>query len=291
MDFFDRLKQKYPDLRKSEKRIADFILNDAEIAINSSITELASKSSVSEATINRLCHSLDYSGYGQMKIAIVQQLVNQKIRNIPKDIKAEDKIDEVAKKLSYSLINAIDSTLSIIGISELTHAINSIQQADRIYFYGIGGSGATAKIAHHLFLKAGILNYVYEDGYMQAVSAALLTKRDVVLGISHSGETKDIVEAIRIAKEKGATTIAITGNKDSAIASEADINLFTFSNEVPIYGDFMEARISQVFIIDLLYIGILLNNIPAFTEYLKETAQAIWNRSFQTNYSTQEENK
>lgn len=290
-NFFDRLNQKYHEIRDSEKRVADYILKHPEAILNFSITELARESSVSEATVNRLCHSLGYSGYGVMKIALSQQLAQETIKNIPKDIKEGDDVSEVAKKLSYSLKAAIENTYNILSVSELVRAIESIQTAERIYFYGIGGSGAVAKIAHHLFLKAGILNYSYEDGYMQAVSAALLTNRDVVVGISHSGNTKDVVEALHIAKERGATTIAITGNKNSAIVNESDISLFTFSNEEPIYGDFMEAKVSQVFIIDLLYIGILLKNIPAFNKYLEETAKAVWNRSFQPSGINQVEDK
>ncbi len=142
-------------------------------------------------------------------------------------------------------------------------AIEVLATANRIYFYGIGGSGGIARIAHHLFLKAGIFSTVYDDGYMQAVSAALLQKGDVVVGISHAGSTKDVVEALAIAKSTGASTIAITGNEDSEIIKVADIKLVTSFKEEPIYGDFMEAKIGQLYIIDLLYIGILLRDVPA----------------------------
>lgn len=278
--FFELLENKYTGLRKSEKSVGDYVLENPQISLDLSITELARNSNVSEATVNRFCRSLGYSGYSQMKIALSQQLAQGTIRNIPKDIKEDDEVDSVSEKLNYSLKSAIENTYNIINTSEIKLAVNSIQKAERVYFYGIGGSGSVAKIAHHLFLKAGIINYYYDDGYMQVVSAATLHKRDLAIGISHSGNTKDIVEALRIAKEKGADTIAITGIKDSAIVKEADICLFTYSKEDPIYGDFMEAKVSQIYIIDLLYINMVLKNVPSTKAYLDETARVVWNRSY-----------
>jgi hypothetical protein len=114
---------------------------------------------------------------------------------------------------------------------------------------------------------------------MQAVNAALVTPRDLVVGISHSGETRDVVSALRLAKSKGATTVALSGNSSSALCEQADIKLVTVSHEEPIYGDFMEAKIAQLFVIDLLYIGVLLRDIPVFKRNLDSTARAIWDRS------------
>jgi len=281
IDFFKKLEQEYSNLRLSEKRVADYILKNPEEIINFSITELARRCSTSETTVNRLCHSIGVSGYGQMKISLLtQNLAQSTLKTIPGDIKEGDNIINAAEKLKYCLNSAIDLTFEILNISELSRAIDSIFNAEKIYFYGIGGSGYVADIAHHLFIKAGIFNTTCDHGYMQAVTAALLTRRDLAIGISHSGNTKDVVKALEIAKEKGATTIAITGNEESAIVRKADIKLLTFSKEEPIYGDFMEGKVSQLFIIDLLYIGILLKNIPKFNNYLEETAKAIWDKSY-----------
>lgn len=278
--FFEDLRKKYPNLRTSEKRVLDYILkNPTEIA-NYSITQLAQKCYTSETTVNRLCHSLGYDGYSQMKIAITQNLAQSAVSVIPGDIKEGDSIKEAAEKLKYCLTSAIENTFDMFDLSDINRAVESILKAEKLYFFGIGGSGYVANIAHHLFIKAGIFNTACDSGYMQAINAALLSNRDLVIGISHSGETLDVIRSLGIAKSKGATIIAITGNKDSNIAKGADINLFTFSKEEPIYGDFMEGKASQLFIINLLYIGILLRNIPVFINNLEETAKSIWDKSY-----------
>jgi len=279
-NFFEILESSYSCLRKSEKLVADYVKEYPKNSIQLSITELARSSNVSEATVNRFCRSIGYLGYGQMKIALSQQIVKGAIRNIPKDINEDDTINSISEKLNYSLKSVIENTYENCDISSIENTVSSIKKADRLYIFGIGGSGAVAKIAHHLFLKAGIINYYYEDGYMQAVAAATLNKRDVVIGISHSGKTKDVIEAMQIAKEKNATTIAITGNKGSNIIAAADLCLFTYSKEEPIYGDFMEAKVSQLYIIDLLYINIVIQDTSLHKDYLEETAKAVWKRSF-----------
>lgn len=276
--FFETVNNKKDGLRKSEKKVLEYISKNPYEIAQESITDIAKNSNTSETTVNRLCHSLGYSGFGQMKLALMHDVVSEKIKNIPEDINEKDDLKTIMKKLGNSFMSAVGKTQERIDYSELNRAIETILKAEKIYFYGIGGSGHIAEIAHHLFLKAGILNTAYRDGYMQSVSASLLTKRDLTIIISHSGRTKDVIDAIKIAKKNGSMTIVITGNKESNIIDYADIKLFTSSKEEPLYGDFMEAKISQLLIIDLLYIGILLKNVPIYVRHLEETAEAIRGR-------------
>ncbi len=283
-DVISLIRKAYPALRSSEQKVADFIFGHPEEVPHLNITELAKRSDTSEATVTRLCHSIEISGYGELKLLLTHNLASSGITAIPQTIKENDGTHTVSEKLLYVFSDTIKGTFDALDISELEKAIEVLATANRIYFYGIGGSGGIARIAHHLFLKAGIFSTVYDDGYMQAVSAALLQKGDVVVGISHAGSTKDVVEALAIAKSTGASTIAITGNEDSEIIKVADIKLVTSFKEEPIYGDFMEAKIGQLYIIDLLYIGILLRDVPAAKKHIKQTAHAIWDRSYLPKY-------
>lgn len=283
LGFHERLTSLGGSLRSSELKVAEFVAAHPEEVARLSISELARRSDTSEATVNRLSRSLGYEGYSDLKLDLHRGVVSGTIKNIPSDISAGDDISVVAGKLSQSLERALNGTLRTISIPEVARAVESIIQADRIYLYGIGGSGYVCDIAHHLFLKAGILNTAYGDGYMQAVSSALVTTRDLVIGISHSGATRDVISALAAAHEHGATTIAITGSPEASILEHADIHLVTTSQEEPIYGDFMEAKVCQLFVIDLLYIGVLLKDVPVFKRHLEATAGAIRNRSVGQN--------
>jgi DNA-binding MurR/RpiR family transcriptional regulator len=203
------------------------------------------------------------------------------IKNIPSSIKATDDLGTVGAKLVHSMAQGISNAAAAVNYDEIRRAIDTILSADRVYFYGIGGSGYVADIAYHLFLKAGLVSSSCSDGYLQAVTSVLVTNRDVVIGISESGVTRDIVSALRNARKCGAATIAITGQRGTPIEQVADILLLTGSLEIPLYGDFLEARACQLFIIDLLYIGMLLRDVPTYGRRMEGTADAIRDRAIQ----------
>ena len=274
-EIYRTIREKYPDLRKSEARVADYISKYPFEVTNFSITELAKKCDTSESTVNRLCHSLGFEGYAVMKMSIARYLARDTVKTIPQDIWESDTINVVADKLKNHFYSAIEHSSELLNFPEIERARVAILGSKRIYFFGIGGSGNVARIAEQLFLKAGINAIAHDNGYMQSVTSSLTTERDLVVAITHSGKSSNVIKALKIAKEKGAKTMAITGNLEFKSRNHADIVLLTYSKEEPVYGDFLEAKISQLFILDLLYIGVLLQNTSMFSNYLETTARAI----------------
>jgi RpiR family transcriptional regulator, carbohydrate utilization regulator len=279
-DIFEIINQEYDRLRPSERRVADHIRESPEEIAGMSITSLARACSTSEATVNRFCQSLGFAGYPGLKTALTHNLALGSQVLLHGDISDSDELPSVAYKLKQLLVSSLERTHDLVEIASLAKAIDSVIDAKRIYIYGVGGSGYVADFAHHLFLKAGIFTTAYSTGYMQVVSASLLTNRDLVIGISHSGKTKDVVKALSLAKSCGAATIAITGNSHSQIVRHADITLGTYSTEKPIYSDFMEAKVSQIYVISLLYLGVVLTNPTKYAVNLEGSARAIIDRSF-----------
>lgn len=110
---------------------------------------------------------------------------------------------------------------------------------------------------------------------MQIVAAASLKEGDVAIGISHSGTTVDVINALKVANMNGATTIAITSNPQSPLVEQSDVVLQTTSQEIPLYGEFMRARIGQLFIVDLLYIGVVFILGDLARKNLENTAKAV----------------
>jgi len=137
-----------------------------------------------------------------------------------------------------------------------------------------------AQDAQHKFLRIGFNCNAYIDTHMQASMAALLKKGDVAVGISHSGQTKDIVSAIRIANAAGATTICITNYPASQIAQESKIKLFTSSRETTLRSGAIASRIAQLSVIDVLYIGVVLKKYQTAMECLEKTRKAVSDKRF-----------
>ena len=159
---------------------------------------------------------------------------------------------------------AINTTLDILDPGMVARAIQALARAKRIDFFGLGGSGAVAMDAHHKFFRLGISCGWQSDSHMQAMSAALMTSRNVVVAISHSGSTKDIVESLEIAKANGATTIAIVSHRKSPVASLADIALFVHAKETGYKPEPMSSRIAHLSVIDVLAVGVALKRSRDF---------------------------
>ena len=277
-DFTSRLRESYPLLRKSEKKVADFFLKNSQNRLDMPITDFARLIDVSVATVSRFCKAVGFCGFQDLKLSMAMSLNSlEGFKNIPSDIHETDSLLDISRKLSATLSSAISETQSTLDIFDFEKVIRAIIDAKEIMVYAIGGSSIIAYAAHHLLVKAGLRCGVYTDGYMQTVTAALLSEEGVAIGISNTGVSKHVVDALEIASAKGAKTIGITSNRDSALAKASDISLVTPAGrrDVPLYGGAIEARVCQLYILDVLYLGVLFGLGDRSRVNLQETTDAL----------------
>ena len=157
---------------------------------------------------------------------------------------------------------------------------NAIGAANKMDIYGIGGSSSIAFDAYHKFHRIGIACIAHADSDMMATSATLLAPGDVALGISHTGSSRDIVEAMRLAKEAGATTVCITHNATSPITKVSDIALFTAARETAFSSDAMTSRLAQLSIIDTVYLAVALSHYDKSLAMIQKTRRASASRRY-----------
>ncbi len=278
-DFIVRLQTSYPSLRKSERKIADYLQQHANQRLDFSITEFANLLEVSEATVSRFCRAVGFQGFQDLKISLATSLnAVDNFQNIPVNIDETDSLVEVGKKLSDALSGSIIETQRAINIENIHLAAEAIVKAGKVALYGIGGAAAIIKAANHLLVKVGIECVRHEDGYMQMVTASMLDETGVALGVSNTGLSSMVVNAIKIAADNGSMTIGITSNPESPLARVSKICLLTappMHHDVPLYGDFLEARVSQTYIIDLLYLSILFKLGKVAKQNLKKTTTVL----------------
>lgn len=274
-----KIKGAYSVFRKAERRIADAILQNPEEVINLSITELAERSDVSESTVVRFCKTLGYKGYYELKISIARELIISP-QQIYEEINLNDTVAAVKNKVFQSNILALQDTIKILKDQELEIAVEAIATARMVVFYGMATSAAVALDSAHKFLRINIWSVSYSDTHMQAISAALLGKEDVAIGISHSGSSKDVVDALRIARQNGATTICITHHTKSPITKVADIKLYTAARENAFRSDAMTSRIAQLSILDVLYVSVALKRYDESLRSIEKTNAALADKKF-----------
>jgi DNA-binding MurR/RpiR family transcriptional regulator len=252
---FVRLQGAYRTLRAAEQRVADFVLAHPDELIYLTVTELAERTNTSESTVVRLCQKIGYKGYQEFKIVLARDLV-EPTAEIYAAIEPGDDLKTVKSKVFQANAQALRDTIEVLDDEALQKAVTAIAGARRIEFYGVGGSAPLALDAYHKFLKLGLGALALSDGDLMAMSSSLLGEGDVAFGISHTGASRDVTDALSRAKKGGATTICITHRTGSPITKVSDIVLVTAAKQTAFRSDASSSRIAQLTIIDTLYVGV-----------------------------------
>jgi DNA-binding MurR/RpiR family transcriptional regulator len=185
-----------------------------------------------------------------------------------------DSLETLKAKVFQANAQALKDTIEVLSDSELQLAVDAIATCRKIEVYGIGGSAPLALDAYHKFMKLGIVAVWLNDGDLMAMSSSLLQAGDVALGISHTGASRDVCDAMEHARGAGATTICITHRATSPITKVSDIKLFTAAKETAFGSDATSSRIAQLSIIDTLYAGIANRDYEKSLARIQRTREA-----------------
>ncbi len=263
---------------KSEKKVLDAFLKNPEDLLYSSIIDYAEKAGVGDTTVIRFCRKLGFKGYHSFKMAVAQELSRSSeeiLTNFNEEIGPHEDIETIMQKLIKINISALQETAALIKEEQVNMAVKFIESSQRVIFFGSGSSGITALDAKNKFMRVGLYVDAFADGHMQAMAASLLNKEDTAVAISHSGSSKDTVEALKIAKQCNAKTICITHHAASPITKYADVMLLSGYREGPLQGGAMATKIAQLYVIDILYTEFFRKNLKASSANKAKTTEAI----------------
>ena len=260
-------------MRDSEKKVAKCIISDPNSVIGYSITELAEKAKTSEPTVIRFCRKLGLTGYMELRLNLARDLPSSEY--LFENVGEKDSLVEITGKILNAHREAIGTTMNKINLDVLEEAVSALVAAKKIEFYGVGGSAIVADDAHHKFFRLGVQCIAYGDPHMQAMSAALLGPEDMVVAISHTGSTKDIIESVNIARNAGARVIGILGREKSPLVRICDFVLPVYSQEVAIRLAPMASRIAQIALLDVLFVAVALRKIDTVRGLLEKAKRSL----------------
>ncbi|WP_409288387.1 MurR/RpiR family transcriptional regulator [Peribacillus sp. SCS-37] len=269
-----RIRSSYAVFSEKEKMIADYIIKHPEKIIHGTINEVSEDLNVADATVFRFCKRMGFKGYQAMKIALASEVMSP-IQQIHEEISEHDDEKAIAEKIFRSNIRTLENTLHFIDSDSIKAAVDILKGADRVEFYGTGGSAVIAMDASHKFLRTGIRAYSFADSHFQLMSASQLTNKDAAVVISHSGTNKDTIRILKTAVENGAGTIGITGFAKSPISQQVEIALYTSSEETEYRSEALASRIGQLSLIDALYVNLMIANKEKAREALGKIRNAI----------------
>ncbi len=246
----------YSSLTKTEKHIADEIFSNPTLLNQGSLSDIATKLNVGDATLIRFARTLGFKGFSDFRLELSVELATQNMQdNILTDseILPTDDAKNIALKLQANIQKVLTKTISLLSLDELTKAVKAFQSAKRIFLFGMGSSGVAAEYAKNKFMRIGLNIDASSNNHIIYMQASLLSKDDVALALSHSGTSIEAVHGLNIARQVGATTIALTHNDRSPLTKEADIILINGSKQGRLQGDSIGTQIAQLFVLDLIY--------------------------------------
>ncbi|HEX7022367.1 MAG TPA: MurR/RpiR family transcriptional regulator [Trueperaceae bacterium] len=252
-----RIESMIPDLTGALRQVAEYIVEHPNQVVGLSIMELARRAGASETAVVRLAQRLEYRGFRELQVSLAYDLGSQN-HTQDEEVEVDEGMDSIAAKVYAANSQALSDSFHILDTKALDQAVEAMAHARRISVFGQGLNAATAVDLHYNLSKLGLNCGVYIDPYMQAIAAATATPDDVVIGISHTGSNRDLIESIAIAKQHGARAIALTNHMGSPITRISDISLFTAPKEIVFRGEPLTSRLSALYLVDVLFIGIAL---------------------------------
>lgn len=267
------------DLRKSEQKVADFVLAHPNDVIHMRIVDLAAEADVSEPTVVRFCRALNYDGFQDFKLMLAQGLAsNTNFEQFALDSK--DTVSEFKEKIFDSMIGNLLNIKEQLNPETLEEAIDALANARRVEFYGFGASAPVCTDAAHKFHRLKVSCTSYSDPHMQAISAVSLDERDVIVAISQTGRTKDLLHTVKLVKETGTTVIALCPS-DTPLAELASIPIHIDLEEDKDLSTLMSSRVLHLVVIDVLAVGVAMKLGPGLIDHLKTIKRSL--RSLRQN--------
>lgn len=270
-----KLKQIYEDLTEVDKKIADYILDNAEAISKLSVSELASNSKTSTASIVRFSRKMGYAGFGDLKIEIAKDLMVKEKEYTYVDENYDCNIDSVINKIANKNIETINQTRLLNDKDVISESVEKIINAKNIYIFGVGGSALVALDLQMKLLRINKQAFTSLDSHTQLMVSSNIDKDDIAIAISYSGESKEVIKSIENAKSRGSKTVCITKFSDNPLSKMCDLKLVVPNIEKKLREGAISSRIAMLTLIDIIYISIIQENLNDAEHKLQETKRIL----------------
>ena len=279
-DVLQELRAAVPALRPSERRVAELVLADPARVVSLAITDVAELCDTSVASVVRFCRSLGYTGYAEFRRQLASSVGREQVSLgrfgvSDSDIAADDDASSVIAKIAFHEARAIEATAAAIDATVLDAIADAIVAAPRVDIYGVASSGIAAVDLQQKLHRIGMVAFAWSDVHLALTSAAVLTPGCVAIGFSHSGLTVEVADSLAAARDSGATTVLVTNFASSPIAENADHVLTTTASETRYRPGAMSGRITQLAVIDFLFVRVAQKFSDRAAEPLQLTYDAV----------------
>ncbi|WP_411102248.1 MurR/RpiR family transcriptional regulator [Streptomyces sp. cmx-4-9] len=255
-----RVRSLGPSMTRSVLAVAEAVAEDPAGCSRLTVTALAEHTGTSEATVVRAARLLGYPGYRDLRLALAALAAQQESGAAPAvtvGIAVDDPLSDVVAKLAREEAQTLADTAAGLDLAQLAGAVTALATARRIDIYGIGASALVGQDLAQKLLRIGLVAQAHADPHLAVTGAVQLRPGDVAVAITHSGATDDVIDPLRTAFERGATTIALTARPNAPVSHYADLVLATSAaRETQLRPAAMSSRTSQLLVVDCLFVGV-----------------------------------
>lgn len=267
MTILEKIEKQYVNFTKKEKQIALYILQHPNEIKTSTITDLAIKIGTSPALITHFCKKIDNISFMDLKLEISS--IREKKGVVQSNL--------VADHISQFYYHVIEGTKKGLTVELVDAVLAKIKQARRIYIFGVGSSGLSALELQQRLMRMGMNSTCVTDSHMMLINSSIIMKEDLVIGISVSGETIDIIKALRLAKNRGVSIVGLTSFSESELAKLSDIYLLGYNSTFVNTERFVNSQFALMYVIDILSMKLLEDDRYQYT--MLQTTETILSRS------------
>ncbi len=264
-----RIRAMLDGLRQAERRVAELVVEHPHDVASAPIAQVAAHAGVSEPTVIRFCRTMGYDGFQQFKLELTRSLAAG-VPFVFEGVRPDETTADLTAKVIDRSIATLVQVRNHLNPNQLDQAIDHLAAASRIEFYGHGASGMVAMDAQHKFFRLGIPTVAYTDAHVHGMSASILPADAVVVAISHTGRSAELLDSADLARDAGARVIAITA-AGSPLAEHADLTLFADVREDTDVYTPMTSRMAHLAIVDVLSVGVALRRGPELLSKLERT--------------------
>lgn len=275
MDIVLQIKEEYRKFTKSEKKVADYFIENYKDAINESIQSIAATTDTSPATVIRFVKALKFDGLQQLKLAIAADMDSQKPDITDEIIHPKDGLCEIVEKNKRNLVKSIEKLYALMDMDLIEKSIDAIDLAKKVYLFGVGASGIVCYDINYKLSRIGKDVVFNNDIHLQLVNLNFITKEDACICVSYSGNTKETVLVAEIAKKAGAKTVGICCYGKNELSKICDITLRVPHDERELRLGAISSRNTTLTLLDTIYLAITHRHYPEVLHDIEATRDLI----------------
>jgi DNA-binding MurR/RpiR family transcriptional regulator len=273
INLLTRIKSLYPEMASAERRVADYILSRPEEIYTLKIQDLARNTGVSLPSVFRFAKRLGFSGYKDFKVELIRDIGVS--FHISPDGMEEESVEGVARVVFEKEVANLRETFANIDYGALRSAVDAVASSKRLLFFAVSSSLPVAFDFSWKFTLAGYTCFSNADTYTQRIVSTQCRRGDVAVGISFSGESVEVVDCMKNARENGARTVCATTFIRSSITRHADITLFTAPVRSLYQKIDLPSKVSLTAILDVVYLLVLLTNREKATKVISKSEEEL----------------